>query len=125
MDSDYVIDALRGIDVPGSAEGRERAMAAARRANSGRQVPSSRWHPVLPAALALVALLVALSFTPPGRAATDWVSDLVTGPNELPARAVRLSTQDLDADRLGRSYRLATGTRSAATSATEAMEAAW
>jgi hypothetical protein len=32
-------------------------------------------------AMAVVVALAAASFTPPGRAATDWVSDLLAGPN--------------------------------------------
>jgi hypothetical protein len=32
-------------------------------------------------AMAVVIALAAASFTPPGRAATDWVSDLLAGPN--------------------------------------------
>jgi hypothetical protein len=89
MNSDPMIEALRRVEVPGIAEARARAIAAARDAYGSGPTPSPRRLRRLARrriAIALTCLAIAaafLAFTGPGQAATAWVSDLISGPNEF------------------------------------------
>jgi hypothetical protein len=77
MDSDHLMDTLRATEVPGTAEARGRAIAAARLAYRAHPATSRSRSGRLAVALVSIALLGALSLTPPGEAATGWVGRLV------------------------------------------------
>jgi hypothetical protein len=77
MGSDYVIEALRETRVPGSAQARERAVAAARGAYRGHRAATGNRGRRLAIGVATIGLLGALSFTPPGEAATGWIGRVV------------------------------------------------
>jgi hypothetical protein len=84
MGSDYVIEALREGRVPGSAQARERAVAAARDAYRARPAATGKRGWRLAIGAAAIGLLGALSFTPPGEAATGWIGRVV-GIGESPS----------------------------------------
>ena len=80
MKRDGLSERLRGIPVPPSGEAREVAVAEARAEVEGRAdaTPSRRELPRRHVTvLAAAALLAAVLITPPGRAASAWVGDLV------------------------------------------------
>jgi hypothetical protein len=64
-------------------EALEHVVAATRTAVSPRANAGPRRRQFLTATAALLACLGLVSITPPGRAATQWISDLVSGPNEF------------------------------------------
>jgi hypothetical protein len=79
MTTDRVIQELRTLAVPGALESRERTLAVARSAYERRervQSPHRRSRRLAIAATS-VAVVVAISLTPAGHAATGWVSELV------------------------------------------------
>jgi hypothetical protein len=80
MTTDRVIRELRAITVPGAVEAGERAVVAARHAHRHRPSPRSprpRRSRRIAIVAASVALVVAISLTPAGHAATGWVTQLV------------------------------------------------
>ncbi len=80
MSKDRVEDRLRAVSIPAASEAREQAVAEARAEVESRGKPacprrSGRHRALVYAAAALLALVVLL--TPPGRAASAWVGELV------------------------------------------------
>jgi hypothetical protein len=86
MRRDPIGEVLKSDSFPGGDHARERVVAIARREIAARQVDVPR-SSRLPRRLTLaVVLLIALglaSLTPPGQAATEWVNDFITKPNNF------------------------------------------
>jgi hypothetical protein len=80
MTSDQVIHELRTITVPGTAEARDRVLVAARSVYRHRPTvdsPPRLGYRRIGIAVASIAVVVAVSLTPAGQAATGWVTELV------------------------------------------------
>ena len=80
MTPDRLKERLGEIPTPPAVQARERAVAEARAAiaERGQQVELAReWRPRLLSLVAAVLLVVIVLLTPPGRAASAWVGDLV------------------------------------------------
>jgi hypothetical protein len=80
MTPDRLKDLLSEIPTPPSAQAREQAVTEARAEIAERATaaaPSREWRPRLLSLAAAVLLVIAGLLTPPGRAASAWVGDLV------------------------------------------------
>src|SRR5215204_2685354 len=80
MSPDRLKEQLSEIHTPPAVQARERAVAEARaevveRATGAR--PASEWRPRLLSIAAAFLLVLVVLLTPPGRAASAWVGDLV------------------------------------------------
>jgi hypothetical protein len=84
MKTDRVREVLKGGRFAAGEETRDRVIAIARRDVTARAAPlrSARRSWTVATAGLLLCLGLA-SVTPPGQAATQWVSDLVSGPNDF------------------------------------------
>lgn len=78
-DLDQLGQQLQGIEVPASAGARQRALAAAQReviARHRQGVERRRpGHQALAVGVVVLAVAAAVAFTPPGRAAAEWVAE--------------------------------------------------
>lgn len=80
MTPDRLKEQLSEIPTPPAAHAREQAVAEARAEIAGRETDASaarEWRPRLLSVAAAVLLVIVVLLTPPGRAASAWVGDLV------------------------------------------------
>ena len=80
MSPDRLKDSLSAIPTPPAVQAREQAVAEARAEVIQRELgasPSREWRPRLLSSAAALLLVLAVLLTPPGRAASAWVGDLV------------------------------------------------
>jgi hypothetical protein len=83
MKADRLREALQNGRFATGHEARERAVESARAEVAVRRSPKPRRRQLALATVALLACLALAAVTPPGQAATGWVSDLISGPNEF------------------------------------------